>query len=145
MSFEPDRGLPVDVNSTKGGSMTANGTMRIGMVSFACRDAAALAEFWAKLLNRPVDDGASADFATIGLDDGNLTWMFERRPDAELPSGQNRLMIDLDGGPSWSHHADRVESLGALRVSDHQDGGLHWVVFRDSEDNTFRIFSPRVA
>ncbi|MGV0642441.1 VOC family protein [Mycolicibacterium sp. XJ879] len=123
--------------------MTGIGTMRIGMYSFACRDAATLAGFWAKVLNRPVDDGASADFATIGLNDGGVTWMFERRSDAQLPSGQNRLMIDFDGGPSWSHHADRVESLGALRVSDHHDDGLDWVVFRDTEDNTFRIFSPR--
>ncbi|KUI15149.1 hypothetical protein AU192_19185 [Mycobacterium lehmannii] len=123
--------------------MATSDTMPIGMYSFDCRDAAALARFWSRVLNRPVDEHATAEFATVGLDDGGVTWMFQGRPAADLPSGQNRLMIDFNGGPAWSEHADRVESLGAVRVSDRQEDGLYWVVFRDPEDNTFRIFSPR--
>ncbi|SEH69164.1 hypothetical protein SAMN04489835_2924 [Mycolicibacterium rutilum] len=125
--------------------MTAPETMRIGMYSFDCRDAAALADFWSSVLNRPVDENPTVEFATIGLDDGGVTWMFQARPAAELGTGRNRLMIDFDGGPAWSEHADRVQSVGAARVSDHEEDGLHWVVFRDPEDNTFRIFSPRVS
>lgn len=123
--------------------MTATNTMRIGMYSFECRDAAELARFWSRLLDRPVDEHSSAQFATIGLDDGGVTWMFQARPAADLPMGHNRLMIDFDGGPGWSEHSDRIESLGAVRVSEHEEDGLNWVVFRDPEDNTFRIFSPR--
>ena len=123
--------------------MAAHETMRIGMYTFACRDAATLAQFWSRVLNWPVDDDASAEFATIGVDDGGVTWMFQQRLGAELPTGENRLMIDFDGGPRWFDHVDRVESIGAVRISDHEDDGLRWVVFRDTEDNTFRIFSPR--
>ena len=32
-----------------------------------CRDAAALADFWARVLEREVDAGATEDFAAIGL------------------------------------------------------------------------------
>nr|WP_131721709.1 VOC family protein [Mycolicibacterium komanii]CRL68921.1 glyoxalase/bleomycin resistance protein/dioxygenase [Mycolicibacterium komanii] len=122
--------------------MTAD-TMRIGMYSFDCRDAATLARFWSRVLNRRVDEPSSAEFTTIGLDDGGVTWMFQGRPAPDPPTGLNRLMIDFDGGSAWSEHADRVESLGAVRVSDHAEDGLNWVVFRDPENNTFRIFSPR--
>jgi hypothetical protein len=40
--------------------------MKVGMYSFDCRDAAALAEFWSGVLMRPVDEGATSAFATIG-------------------------------------------------------------------------------
>ena len=36
-------------------------------VTFDCADATALASFWSAVLERPVDDGASEDFAAIGL------------------------------------------------------------------------------
>lgn len=39
--------------------------------------------------------------------------------------------------------ADRVEALGAERVSDNEEEGVRWVVLRDPEGNKFRIFVPR--
>jgi predicted enzyme related to lactoylglutathione lyase len=116
--------------------------MTVGMYSFDCRDAAALAGFWSRVLMRPVDSGATAAFATIGFDDDGPTWMFHQPP-GELPTGDNRLMLDLGGEEDWAEHADRVEALGAQRVSDNEQDGVKWVVFRDPEGNTFRIFAPR--
>jgi hypothetical protein len=85
--------------------MTSISGLEIG--SFDCRDAAALAAFWSGVLQRPVDDGATAAYATIGFDEPGPTWMF----------------VHSDG-------------LGA---------GRKWVELRDPEDNTFRIFGPRIA
>jgi len=112
------------------------------MISFDCRDAAALAGFWARVLRRPVDSGATADYATIGFDDAGPTWMFVRTDD--LAEGRNRLMLDLGGGEDWREQAQRVETLGARRIADHEvEGVARWVELRDPENNTFRIFAPR--
>jgi predicted enzyme related to lactoylglutathione lyase len=124
--------------------MTNHDPMPVGMYSFDCRDAAALAGFWARVLKRDVDDGATQAFAMIGFDEDGPTWMFHQ-PAGELPSGPNRLMLDLGGGPDWSEQADRVAALGARRVSDNEQDGVRWVVFEDPEGNTFRIFAPRPA
>jgi hypothetical protein len=116
--------------------------MRVGMHSFDCRDAAALAGFWSGVLMRPVDEGATQAFATIGFHGEGPTWMFHR-PQGELPTVHNRLMLDLAGEADWAAQADRVETLGAERVSDNEQDSIRWVVFRDPEGNTFRIFAPR--
>ena len=41
--------------------------LTVGMYSFDCSDAATLAGFWSGVLDRPVDDGATAAYATIGV------------------------------------------------------------------------------
>ena len=122
--------------------MGSQGSMTVGMYSFDCRDAAALAEFWSDVLMRPVDDVAAPAYATIGFDDDGPTWMFHQ-PAGELATGDNRLMLDLSGEEDWAEQSDRVEALGAERVSDNEQDGIKWVVFRDPEGNTFRIFVPR--
>lgn len=42
-------------------------SLTIAAVTFDSRDAAALAEFWSALLERPVDPDPSVDFASIGM------------------------------------------------------------------------------
>ena len=116
--------------------------MEVGMYSFDCRDAAELAQFWSRVLLRPVDPGATPGFATIGFDGDGPTWMFHQ-PAGQLATGDNRLMLDLSGGDDWQQQADRVEGIGAERVSDNEQDGIRWVVFRDPEGNTFRVFAPR--
>ena len=54
-------------------------------------------------------------------------------------------MLDLAGEDDWSERADRIEALGAERVSENEQDGVGWVVFRDPEASTSRIFAPRVA
>jgi predicted enzyme related to lactoylglutathione lyase len=116
--------------------------LTLGMISFDCGDAAALAAFWSGVLERPVDDGATAEYATIGFAGDEPTWMFVHSDDPG--SGRNRLMLDLGGGEDWREQTDRVEALGARRVAEHEVSGVaRWVEFRDPEDNTFRIFAPR--
>ena len=121
--------------------MTGHDRLTIGMYSFDCHDAAALAQFWSRMLERPVDQGATEAFATIGFDDDGPTWMFVRS--AEPGEGRNRLMLDFSGQNSWQQEADRAESLGAKRIADHEVDGVRWAELRDPENNTFRIFAPR--
>ena len=52
-------------------------------------------------------------------------------------------MLDLAGEDDWSERADRIEALGAERVSENEQDGVGWVVFRDPEASTSRIFAPR--
>jgi predicted enzyme related to lactoylglutathione lyase len=119
----------------------AQAPLQVGMYSFDCRDAAKLAAFWSGVLELPVDEGATAAYATIGFETEGPTWMFVQS--ADLPDGRNRLMLDLGGESDWQRQADRVEGLGATRVADHEVDGVRWVELRDPEDNTFRIFAPR--
>jgi predicted enzyme related to lactoylglutathione lyase len=115
--------------------------LEIGMLSFDCKDAATLAEFWSSFLDRPVDQGASAAYATIGFDEPGPTWMFVQR--ANLPAGRNRFMLDFAGGEQYLAEATRAERLGAIDRSDHEEQGVRWVELLDPEGNTFRIFAPR--
>lgn len=121
--------------------MADHARLEIGMYSFDCRDAAALAGFWSRVLERPVDAGATAEYATIGFDDEGPTWMFVRSEDPG--EGRNRLMLDLGGEENWREQADRVQGLGATRVAEHEAQGARWIELRDPEENTFRIFGPR--
>jgi len=116
--------------------------LTVGMYSFDCSDVGALAAFWSAVLERPVDDGGTDAFATIGFTQDGPTWIFMHSDDPG--AGRNRLMLDLAGGEDWRQQADRVEALGARRVAEHEVAGVaRWVEFRDPEDNTFRIFAPR--
>lgn len=113
--------------------------LEIGMYSFDCGDAAGLAEFWSRVLERPVDRGASAAYATIGFEDEGPTWMFVHADDPG--GGRNRLILDFVGG-DWLEQADRVTALGATRIAQHEVEETSWVELRDPEGNTFRIFGP---
>lgn len=121
--------------------MAGHERLEVGMYSFDCRDAAALAGFWSRVLERPVDAGATLEYATIGFDDEGPTWMFVRSE--EPGEGRNRLMLDLGGEENWRQEAERVQGLGATRIAEHEVQGARWVELRDPENNTFRIFGPR--
>ena len=57
-------------------------------VSLDCADAGKLADFWSQVLDRPVDEGGSQDFASIGMSGegpGQPVWMFHRVPEGNAP------------------------------------------------------------
>jgi catechol 2,3-dioxygenase-like lactoylglutathione lyase family enzyme len=114
----------------------------IGMYSFECSNAARLAEFWAQVMGKQVDSGASADYATLDFAAEGPTWMFVRASEASQDA--NRFMLDLTDS-EYERGGGRIEGLGAERVSDNEQDGIRWKVFRDPEGNTFRLFAPRPA
>jgi hypothetical protein len=114
-------------------------TLEFGQLTIDCADAAALAAFWARLLDRPVDDGANELFATVGRadDDGRgPTLMFLRVP--EPKATKNRIHIDLRDA-DWPGAARRAVELGATHVGDFDEYGTQWATLRDPEGNEFDI------
>jgi hypothetical protein len=115
-------------------------TARIGNIAFDCDDVLKVATFWSAVLDRPLDNGASAQFASIGGSDGQRreqAWYFEKVP--EPKRAKNRVHLDLvDPDPAA---VDKLVHLGATVIGEHAlPGGNHrWTVMQDPEGNEFCI------
>jgi predicted enzyme related to lactoylglutathione lyase len=113
---------------------------RVINITFDCDDALAVGTFWSEALGRPLDEGSSSGFASIGGGDPERTepaWYFEKVP--EQKSAKNRVHVDLvDEDPS---SIARLVSLGASVIGEHEiGGGQHrWTVMRDPEGNEFCV------
>jgi catechol 2,3-dioxygenase-like lactoylglutathione lyase family enzyme len=98
-------------------------------LTFDCTDAAALAAFWAAVLDRPVDDDASAEYACIS---GLPGWMFLKVPEAKAV--KNRVHPDL-AAPDLAVEVQRLQALGATHLADHEEDGAVWSTLADPEGN----------
>ncbi len=107
--------------------------LSIAHVVVDCTDAAALATFYAELLDTEVNPGASAYFATVAA---APTLMFIKVGD-KTP-GKNSVHIDLHA-PEWLDYVERAESLGAKRIGEFDEYGAKWVTLADPEGNLFDI------
>ena len=113
---------------------------RIGNVAFDCDDVLKVAAFWAAALGRPLDNGSSELFASIGGADAarqEPAWYFEKVPEGKR--AKNRVHLDLvDPDPAA---VDKFMRLGATVVGAHElPGGIHrWTVMQDPEGNEFCI------
>ncbi|WP_216916098.1 VOC family protein [Nocardia noduli] len=106
-------------------------------ITFDCADAAALADFWARLLERPVDPEASTAFATVGRGEGaSPVLMFIQVPDKN--PGKNVVHLDLHAA-DWREQIERAVSLGAKHVGDFAEYGVRWATLADPEGNLFDI------
>jgi predicted enzyme related to lactoylglutathione lyase len=107
-------------------------------VSLDCADAGKLADFWSQVLDRPVDDGATPDFATIGMQDGagGLVWMLHRVP--EPKQAKNRVHPDFLAA-NLEDEVQRVLTLGATPLAEVEEGGYRWTTLADPEGNEFDI------
>ena len=85
-------------------------------ITFDCADAAKLASFWSSVLGQAVDDGATAEFASIGLAGEAASrphWMFVKVPEAK--SAKNRAHVDL-----IAQDLDRVSAPAVARRQPHR-------------------------
>jgi hypothetical protein len=109
-------------------------------VVFDCTDPLAQAEFWAGVLERPVDDGSTPHFATVGMPrrgEGPMpVFMFVAVP--EERAGKNRLHVDL-GSTDRAAEVDRLVALGASPVGDFDEYGARWTTLADPEGNVFDV------
>ncbi len=107
-------------------------------ISLDCADAGKQADFWSQVLNRPVDDGASQDFAAIGLQNGGggEVWMFHRVPESKR--AKNRVHLDFLAADR-PQEVDRALTLGATHIRDVDEGGYQWSTLADPEGNEFDI------
>ena len=55
--------------------------MELAAITFDCSDAEKLASFWSGALGRPVDDGATADYAVVA---GSPAWAFVAVPEDKV-------------------------------------------------------------
>lgn len=110
----------------------------LGNISFDCDDVLKLAAFWSAVLGRPLDNGSSEFFASIGGTDGERpepAWYFNKVP--EPKQAKNRVHVDLVN-PDRNAIEELVQ-LGATVVGQHRISGHSWTVMQDPEGNEFCI------
>ncbi|MEV4517071.1 VOC family protein [Dactylosporangium sp. NPDC049525] len=111
--------------------------LTIAHVTVDCTDAAALAGFYAALLERPVDPDAAEFFATVGRSTGaQPVLMFIKVPDRT--PGKNSIHLDLHTSDLPGAVA-RAVGLGAKQVADFAEYGAVWTTLSDPEGNLFDI------
>lgn len=109
------------------------------MLEFMCADAGVVGAFWSKVLDIPLDEGATSDYAQLSPPEPQAKWLFVKSE----PSGSSDRMLvaltsdDLDGD---AEHAVR---LGATHEGRHERDGFEWVDLRDPEGNRFTFNAPR--
>jgi predicted enzyme related to lactoylglutathione lyase len=103
----------------------------------ATHDAAVLARFYAALLERDIDGGASEFFATVGREAGaHPVLMFIKVPDRT--PGKNSVHLDLHTS-DLAGQVSRAVDLGAKHVADFAEFGAVWTTLADPEGNLFDI------
>ena len=124
-------------------------TVTIASVTFDCADALAVGTFWSEALGRPLDPGASKDFAAIGFT-GRRTpagWgevahehdpSFLFVPVPEGKTAKNRVHLDVVA-PEPVAEVARLVELGATLVADREEFGFTWTVMTDVEGNEFCV------
>ena len=105
-------------------------------VTFDCANAAALAGFWAQVLETQVDAEANEFFATVNKGGDGPALMFIQVP--EKRTVKNRVHLDL-ATADWAAEVDRIVGLGAKRVGEFDEYGAHWVTLTDPEGNVFDL------
>jgi hypothetical protein len=116
-------------------------TLSLGQIVIDSADAAALADFWSRLVERPMRDGANQFFAVIPpAEDGSFpALMFLAVP--EPRQGKNRLHLDLVSADRAAE-VERATRLGARKVGEFDEYGTRWTTLADPEGNVFDIGEP---
>jgi hypothetical protein len=107
-------------------------------VGYDTADAGALARFWSEALGRPVNEGASAQFAAIEIAKGGPVLSFHQVP--EPKTVKNRMHPDLISA-DFAADTERLLQLGATRLNDVENGSARWTTFADPEGNEFDLIA----
>jgi hypothetical protein len=112
-------------------------TLHLANITTDCHDPLAVSAFWATALDRQVDEGASEFFASIDRsDDSRISLFFIKVP--EPRSSKNRMHLDLHADDREAA-VERLVSMGATRLDDHDEWGARWTTLADIEGNEFCI------
>ncbi len=119
-------------------------TSRLAHVTFDCQDPRVVARFWSSAVDRPIDDGGSEFFQSIGAADaaGAPAWFFIAVP--EHKTVKNRLHLDLEATDPDAE-AERLVALGASITTDKNEWGHTWRVMADPEGNEFCLSGPHTT
>jgi hypothetical protein len=121
--------------------MDETNELGFGQIVIDCRSADKLADFWATLLRRDVDPGASDFYAFIpaSADRTFPALMFLQVP--EPRAGKNRWHLDLFAADPAAQ-VQRALELGAAKLGDYDEYGAKWTTLADPEGNVFDIAAP---
>ena len=108
-------------------------TPNLASITFDCADALTVAGFWSAVLDRPVPDDATSDYAQLA---GEPAWSFMSVP--EPKAVKNRVHVDLDV-TDLAVAVDRLVALGATHVGDFEEFGFRWTTLTDPEGNEFDV------
>jgi predicted enzyme related to lactoylglutathione lyase len=112
-------------------------TLRLHNMTLDCADTAVVSAFWSAALDRPIDDGASEFFVSIGgSDDDQTGWFFIKVPEGKTV--KNRVHIDLRADDR-EREVDRLIGLGAKRFADYDEYDTRWTTLHDPEGNEFCV------
>jgi predicted enzyme related to lactoylglutathione lyase len=105
-----------------------------------CADPAALADFWGKVLGRPVSAGATPENAQLDATDptSGLRMFFQNVPEAKTV--KNRLHLDLLT-EHYEEEIERLTGLGAKPLNEVKFPGARWTTFADPEGNEFDLLT----
>jgi len=115
-------------------------SLSVAALTVDCADPAALAEFWGKVLGRPVSPGATAENATVDATEqaSGPPLFFQQVP--EPKTVKNRLHLDM----LTEHHeeeTERLTGLGARPLNEIKLPGVRWTTFADPEGNEFDLLT----
>lgn len=108
-------------------------TLNVTTVTIDCRNALDVARFWSAALDRPLDDDASEDFASLA---GTPGMAFMRVPEGKAV--KNRVHVDLQAADR-EKEVKRLVKLGATRLADLDEDGSRWTTLADVEGNEFCV------
>jgi hypothetical protein len=115
-------------------------SLGVAALTFDCADPASLADFWGKVLGRPVSPGPTAENMVVDATDpaSGPRLFFQKVPESKTV--KNRLHLDL-----LTEHYDqeigRLTGLGARPVNEIKVPGARWTTFADPEGNEFDLLT----
>lgn len=108
-------------------------TPSLASIAFDCTDVAAIARFWAALLDRVMPEDVDGDFVQLA---GEPTLSFVTVP--EHKTVKNRVHLDLEVA-DIAAAVDRAVALGAIRLRDFDENGYRWTTLADPGGNEFDL------
>jgi predicted enzyme related to lactoylglutathione lyase len=108
-------------------------------ISLDCADPYQLAQFWTKVVDRPIGDDDHPGDPEIGIDLGNgIYLLFLRVPESKAV--KNRMHICLRAATTRDEEVQRLQGIGAKIFDDRRNAdGTGWVVMQDPEGNEFCV------
>jgi predicted enzyme related to lactoylglutathione lyase len=114
--------------------------LSVAALSIDCADPAALADFWGKVLGRPVSPGPTPENVVVDATDpaSGPRLFFNKVP--EPKTVKNRLHLDLLT-EHYDEEAERLTGLGARPLNEIKFPGARWTTFADPEGNEFDLLT----
>jgi len=112
-------------------------TIQLHNVTLDCADPQRVAAFWSEALGRPIDDGASDGFVSIGMNDrAQPGWFFIKVPEGKTVKNRAHFVLQADDRET---EVTRLLGLGATKVGEYDEYGERWTTLQDVEGNEFCV------